>query len=312
MPPDLDRRTFVASSIGGLLASCAPAGRGFAPYLDPRWSSFHDHLRWAPDSVGGIDYGPLPSAADTLVSPVAAGVVIATVDAHGVSGMVVTIAHGLGWKTIYGHLQARFVADGERVQRREIIAVMGASGWGASRGGLGVAHHLHLTLWGPAWAGELAGAAMQRRPAGAPGFRHALDPEAFSLAAGSYLPYSRAGDAALDDEFLALHAEAVRVADELLAQFDDRAAASARMRSRFERDTEFDYDVDQRIGFLRERLERGPHPFTADAAREHRATLLRFTRAVPRLTSPIVEARRRGEYLARRAEPLKTYDARGF
>ena len=308
--------------MAGAVAGCAPPprtstaaasvehrpARGFPPYLDARWSSFRDHVFAAPDSLAGIDYGPV--AAETFVCPTAAGVVIATMDAHGMSGMVVTVAHGLGWKTIYGHLDARFVASGEQVRRREVIGVMGASGWGASRSG--VSRHLHVSLWGPEWSDDFAGVPVQRWPRDERGFRHVLDPEAFSLAPGGYLPYARAEDAVLDEAFLALHADAVRVADDLLARFDDPPAVSARTRTRTERESGFDVDVDQRIQFLVERLERGPHPFAPDEARDHLATLRAFTRATPRLTAPVVEPRRRADYHVRRAAPLKTYDARGF
>jgi Peptidase family M23 len=245
------------------------------------------------------------------VCPVAAGVVIGAHDNISASGMTLVIGHGLGWKTLYAHLQARFIGYRERVERRDVTAVMGASGTGASRGGVGVARHLHLTLLGPAWAPLFARTSRQDRPANNLGWRHILDPEEFSLGGrNAFLPYSRSDDAAYDRAFATLHDEAVRVTDDLLDRIGDADAVRTKTREQFERDTHFDYHVDQRIWFLWQRLERSPHPFTDDDARTHRATLLRFMSGTPRFTAPIVEPARRSEYRVRRVQPMKTYDAR--
>src|SRR5262249_58864494 len=102
---------------------------------------------------------------DTLVCPVAAGVAIGAHDDISTSGMALVIGHGLGWKTYYAHLQARFIGYRERVERRDVTAVMGASGTGASRGGGGGARHLHLTPRGAAWAPLVPPASRQGKPA---------------------------------------------------------------------------------------------------------------------------------------------------
>jgi murein DD-endopeptidase MepM/ murein hydrolase activator NlpD len=305
-----------ASSARGLI-DLGPAlatrvtGRGFARYLEVGSSSFPDHVRRAELSLGGIDYGPAAIGADTEVAPAAAGTVIKAVDNETYGGMAITIAHGLGWKTDYAHLQARYIGYRERVERRDLIAIMGASGLGASRGGLGVARHLHLTLYGPAWTPLYAGVNLQKLTAERPSWRHVLDPEEFSLGGrNSYLPYSRAGDASHDTSFLALHADAVRVVDRLLDRLGDAAAAQAKLRTPLERDARFDYDVDQRLWFVWNRLGGETHPFSATEAGEHRAALLRFMSVTPRFTSPIVEPARRAEYRARRLTPLKVYDGR--
>jgi len=76
---------------------------------------------------------------------------------------------------------------------------------GASRGGLGVSRHLHLTLLGPAWAALFGRASRQHRPDALLGWRHVLDPEDFSLGGrNTFLPYSREEDAAHDRAFAAL------------------------------------------------------------------------------------------------------------
>jgi len=190
---------------------------------------------------------------------------------------------------------------------------MGASGRGASRGGVGVARHLHLTLLGPAWAPLFARASRQDRPANDLGWRHILDPEEFSLGGrNEFLPYSRGDDVAHDSAFTAQHDEAVRVVDDLLDQIGDADAARTKTRDRFEREVRFDYHVDQRIWFLWQRLHHGPHPFTETDAHTHRDTLLRFMGTVPRFTAPIIEPLRRSEYRVRRAQPMKTYDGRSM
>jgi len=324
------RRHVLAIGLAGLASACARHAPGalidltpvlatsvrdrdYPTYFHLGTSSFHEHVRRQDYDVGGIDYGPAASNEDTLVCPVAAGVVIGAHDTTSSSGMALVIGHGLGWKTYYAHLQARFIGYRERVDRRDVTAVMGASGTGASRGGVGVARHLHLTLFGPTWAALFARASRQDRPASNLGYRHILDPEEFSLGGrNEFLPYSRGDDAEYDRAFATLHNEAVRVADDLLDRIGDADAVRTRTREQFERDTHFDYHVDQRIWFLWQRLDRGPHPFTDDETRAHRATLLRFMSAAPRFTAPIVEPARRSEYRVRRDQPIKTYDARSM
>ena len=327
-PPGFDRRRFTWLALAGLATGCAagtgglieldpwPAprgkGRAFPGYFDSGTSSFRDHIQREALSFGGIDYAPT-AGEDTLITPVAAGTVITVFDVSAYGGMTITVAHGLGWKTLYAHLQARFVDVRERVDRRQVMAIMGATGLGATRGGLGVARHLHLSLFGPAWAPHLAGVMVQRHRTERPTSQFVLDPEEFSLSGRSeYLPYSRAEDSAHDDAFLKLHAEAVTVADELLDRLGDADAARVKARSRFERITQFDFDVDQRLWFLWTRLEGAAHPFGADQARERRAALRRFMSATPRFTAPIVEADRRAEYRRRRPAPLKVYDGRAL
>jgi hypothetical protein len=287
-------------------------GRPHPRYLDATSSSFPDHVRRHEYALGGIDYGPVGINEDSYICPVAAGFVIGTHDHAPSAGMFLTIAHGLGWKTQYAHLQARFVGFRDRVERRDIVAVMGASGQGATRGGVGVARHLHLTLWGPAWSPLFAGASRQDHAKSPSGWRYVLDPEEFSLGGrNTYLPYSRAEDAPVHDTaFAAVHEEAVRVADDLLDRMRDMDAIRVKRRKEFEEQMQFDYDVDQRIWFLWQRLDGGPHPFAPDEAHAHRATLLRFMRAVPRFTAPIVEPARRTEYRVHREQPVKTFEGR--
>lgn len=323
----LSRRRFTWLALASVASGCATAsrdlidlgpalatrvtGRGFARYLEVGSSSFPDHVRRPELSLGGIDYGPVAVGGDTYIAPAAGGTVIRAADNETYGGMAVMVAHGLGWKTDYAHLKARYIGDREHIERRDVMAIMGASGLGASRGGLGVARHLHLTLYGPAWTPLYAGVTLQTLTTENASWRHVLDPEEFSLAGrNSYLPYSRDGDHEHDAAFLALHADAVRVVDGLLDRLGDATAAQAKARTRFERETGFDYAVDQRLWFVWNRLGGESHPFTAAQVDEHRAALRRFMSATPRLTSPIVEPARRAEYRTRRPTPLKVYDGR--
>lgn len=275
------------------------AGRPVPPLLSlgsTTYSTFAGHVTRPAGggyTLGGIDYGPLPGHADTDVCAVAAGVVIGSTDHSGSGGVRLTVAHGLGWKTDYNHLKLRVATYRQRVRRGERIAVMGASGTGASRVEIGgTAVHLHLTLWGPAWTPLYDGIAVQKWPSGNAGFTSVLDPEDFSLAgAGRRLPYTRGGDEVLDHAFLGLHAEAVTFCDDLLDRLGDAEAARARARERWEQDTRFEYHVDRRLLFLWQRLEQGLHPFTPAQVLDYRAVAAKFMQAVPRFTAPVLERR---------------------
>jgi murein DD-endopeptidase MepM/ murein hydrolase activator NlpD len=258
------------------------------------YSTFQGHVsRPAAGGVtaGGIDYAPLPGHDPTAVCPVAAGVVIASSPHSGYCGVRLVVGHGLGWKSEYCHLQSRGARYGDPVRRGQSIALMGASGTGASRVEIGgPVVHLHLALWGPAWTPLYEGIDVQRSTNQAGPFAFRLDPEQFSVAGiDTLLPYTRATDRTMDDRFLAVHAQAVRRCDELLDQLGDAEAAGVKARDRFEQETRFDYNVDQRLWYLWQRLERGAHAFGAEPARDHRAALLSFMETLPRLTSPLVE-----------------------
>lgn len=314
-----------ASAPTGMRIDIAPrltplaSGRRYAPYL-PQSASFLDHMNrmgGGASGVGlaGIDYAPIPNEATTLICPAARGIVIGHRDAQTMSGMTVTLGHGLGWKTEYAHLEARYVGYRSGwVDRRDVIAVMGAAGLGANRGGLGPIRHLHLNLWGPAWTSLLSGVLIQEWPKSLSGFRHLVDPEELSLMGKSKsLAYSERSDVAADDRFLSVHAEAVRFTDLMLDRLDDAEARAAKARDRWETELGFDFNVDQRIWHAWHRLESGRHPFAADEAAADRANLLEFMLTAPRLTAPVVDAPRTADYRKLRTSPLATYQGRsGF
>ena len=288
-----------------------------APALLPYNASFVGHLRRIGGDSGigsaGIDYAPTPGAATTLVCPAAAGMVIGERDSHNVSGMTLTIAHGLGWKTEYAHLDARFVGYGTgRVERGDVIAIMGASGTGATRGGTqGRLYHLHLNLYSPAFTPLYRALIVQPWPERTPGYRYLVDAEDFSLGGrATSLSYRRAADDDLDRRFGVTHDAAVRYCDELLDRLGDAEAARVKRRTEEERATEFAYNVDLRIWHLWQRLDGARHPFDPGQVARHRETLLMFITTLPRLTAPVVEAARGGDYRKRRATPMKVYENR--
>jgi murein DD-endopeptidase MepM/ murein hydrolase activator NlpD len=251
---------------------------------------------------GGIDYAPLETPGETLVCPIANGLVTGTNDHASDAGMFISVAHGLGWKTEYAHLAARYVSYRDPVLRREAVGVMGRSGLGASRPQLNTTRpHLHVTLYGPAYLQLFHDVHVQHWSDDNPGWQLLVDAEQFSAAGpGRPLPYSRRGDARWDDTFLTQHHRAVKLCDDLLAWFPGPEAAQVKSRSRNEQETGFDWRVDERMWFLWQRLDAGRHPFGPEEAETHKRALLELMMTPPRFTAPIVEMERHQEYKAGR------------
>lgn len=74
---------------------------------------------------GGID---LAAARGTPIVAPADGIV-ARVFADAASGRVLVLEHGNGMETLFGHLDAVLVAEGQDVRRGQAIARLGSSGW---------------------------------------------------------------------------------------------------------------------------------------------------------------------------------------
>ncbi len=292
--------------------------RPSAPAADPRprppylhGNNFAQHVN-RPEleyNLGGIDYAPVYGT-ETEVCPVAAGAVTGAVDNEPMGGMYLTIAHGLGWKSEYNHLRARYVGHPDSPARREVIGIMGRSGRGATRPGF-VEVHLHLSLFGPVYSPLYRGITVQvdrQRPHWTPRWGYVLDPEEFSWnGPHARLPYSRDTDAQADEAFLAKHADAVEFCDGLLDRIGDAEAAVAKQREPWEVRCAFDAHVDERIWYLWQRLRSDRHPFSNGQVSEFRATLLDFMSTVPRLTAPIVESAERQAYRLPHPAPLKIY-----
>ena len=69
----------------------------------------------------------------------AGGGIIAEVNIDEVYGRFVVIDHGSGYTTVYAHISAQLVVQGQRVREREVIALSGSSGQST-------APHLHFEI----------------------------------------------------------------------------------------------------------------------------------------------------------------------
>jgi murein DD-endopeptidase MepM/ murein hydrolase activator NlpD len=65
---------------------------------------------------------------------------IESVSKHAGLGRMLTINHGYGFKTRYGHLSKLLVKRGQEIKRGDVIALMGASGHSTGP-------HLHYEVW---------------------------------------------------------------------------------------------------------------------------------------------------------------------
>jgi murein DD-endopeptidase MepM/ murein hydrolase activator NlpD len=72
----------------------------------------------------GIDIGSSPG---TPVTAPAAGTVVAA-SAHGGFGKHVTLDHGNGVRSLYGHLRQVTVSPGQRVEKGQVIGLVGSTG----------------------------------------------------------------------------------------------------------------------------------------------------------------------------------------
>lgn len=91
--------------------------RGFGMKYDPFTGYKRMHR--------GIDFA---SHAGTIIVAAADGV-IKSVGRNGDLGKMVTIDHGYGFVTRYGHLQSYKVKNGTRVKRGDVIGLMGSTGY---------------------------------------------------------------------------------------------------------------------------------------------------------------------------------------
>jgi len=91
--------------------------RGFGMHNDPFTGSYQPH--------NGID---IAAPKGTPVCATAAGVVVGSSFQSGL-GNTIIIDHGNGFETYYGHLSKIKVANGKRVERGEIIGLVGSTGY---------------------------------------------------------------------------------------------------------------------------------------------------------------------------------------
>ena len=84
----------------------------------------------------GVDY-TIPEGSRVFAT--ADGTVTSVAMRNSTSGQTVTIDHGNGYETLYGHLSRILVQKGQRVRRGDIIALSGDTG-------LSLAPHLHYEI----------------------------------------------------------------------------------------------------------------------------------------------------------------------
>ena len=84
----------------------------------------------------GLDYAP---SADLYAKNVLSGVVYNVANDPKGYGNVVTISHGNGIKTLYGHLSAVFVTEGQKLEKGNVVGKIGNTG-------LSTGTHLHFEV----------------------------------------------------------------------------------------------------------------------------------------------------------------------
>ena len=93
-----------------------------------RWGSLHDGV----DISGTGEGSPIRAAKS--------GVVITSAYQSWPNGHYIYIDHGNGYITTYLHMSARYVSEGEQVEKGQIIGAMGHTGWATGT-------HLHFGLF---------------------------------------------------------------------------------------------------------------------------------------------------------------------
>lgn len=81
----------------------------------------------------GLD---IPAPYGTSITAAASGVVISSRWSNSY-GNVIVVDHGSGYATLYAHCSSRLVSDGDVVERGQVIAKIGSTGWSTG-------NHLHF------------------------------------------------------------------------------------------------------------------------------------------------------------------------
>lgn len=96
-------------------------------YFSYRWGKFHEAI----DIAGSGEGSPIYAAGS--------GTVVASLN-RGSLGNYVTINHGNGYYTLYGHMHSRLVTEGQIVEKGQQIGTMGHTGFATGT-------HLHFGLY---------------------------------------------------------------------------------------------------------------------------------------------------------------------
>ncbi len=109
------------------------AFEGAMPSTWPARGMFSSGFGWRKNPFGRRDWKfhsglDLSGPSGTPIHAAANGVVIRSQSGYGGYGRAVEIDHGYGISTLYGHCTALLVAEGDRVERGDLIATMGSSG----------------------------------------------------------------------------------------------------------------------------------------------------------------------------------------
>jgi len=124
VPEVVERGPALLASRGGVRLEWPCCG-GVESYFGMRWGRMHE----------GIDIGA-PYGCEVGA---AAGGTVVFAGWDGGYGRAVEIAHGGGFSTKYAHLSAIYVSPGERVERGEIIGLVGSTGYSTGP-------HLHFEV----------------------------------------------------------------------------------------------------------------------------------------------------------------------
>ncbi len=232
----------------------------------------------------------MPVDEETKIVPIASGVVTGRVPNDSVSGNFLHVYHGLGFVSLYGHLNEMLVNPTDIVTRNTVIGIMGNTGSGA----IGIVH-LHLSLYGPFYTEYLKLEHVQYRSKGPRALApYIIDPEELSiLGRHKSLPYSLSEDSKLDAEFNMRVKKARKEVDEFLKLFPnikkdrfDPYVVSVINKYRNLVDIALDRDI---ADLYKEVSKENPSIPKQDAERIKKSLEEIMVNAVPRFTAPIKE-----------------------
>lgn len=262
-----------------------------------RRTDFEEH-RMRPAHPGadhpGLDIAPV--ADPTVIVPAAAGYSYFYI--IGMGNKVIHLMHPFGYRTEYSHLETVYRRN-RKVERKDELGIMGKTGR-ATR------VHLHFELHGPAYSHYLSGIKVFQSSMRF----YVLDPEEFSLAGQKEsLPYQRPVEKKTDDFLWEKHFEAQKWLARIIKEFPTTEVRNV-MRAGGDQDIEAEIrinadhgvrPIDKEINFIYGAFSEETHRglFSKNDEDKILATLRGYMRMVPRLTAPIQDPKRPGDYRGR-------------